>query len=65
MKLKVNNYWKPTPKKWRIIGDTLLIISTSFSGWEFMNNEKEIGFIFLCIGVLGKVITNFANTEQN
>lgn len=63
MKLKANNYWKPTPKKWRMIGDTLLIISTSFSGWEFMNNEKEIGFIFLCIGVLGKVITNFANTE--
>lgn len=65
MKLKLNNYFKPTPKRWRIIGDTLLIISTSFSGYEFMNNEKEIGFIFLCIGVLGKVITNFANESQN
>jgi hypothetical protein len=64
--MKLNNYFKPTPKKWRVIGDTLLIISTSFSGYEFMNNEKEIGFIFLCVGVLGKVITNFANeTEQN
>lgn len=57
----INNYFKPTPRKWRIIGDTLLIVSTSFSGWEFMSNNQEIGFIFLCIGVLGKIITNFAS----
>lgn len=65
MKLRTKNYFKPTPKKWRIIGDTLLIISTSFSGYEFMNDQKELGFIFLCVGVLGKIISNFANETEN
>ena len=39
-----SNYWKPTPKKWRKIGDSLLAAATilSIGGlWQF-DNLKDI-----------------------
>ena len=78
--VKVNNmkklngllchYWKPTPKKWRRIGDGLLASASvlAIGGlWQF-DNLKEIftpteikGLIItsIVLGVLGKFLTNF------
>jgi hypothetical protein len=64
------NYWKPTPKKWRKIGDALLAVSTvlSIGGlWQFDNlkdvftpNELKIMIVLsLVLGVIGKFLTNF------
>jgi hypothetical protein len=64
------NYWKPTPKKWRKIGDSLLAVSTvlSIGGlWQFDNlkdvftpNELKIMIVLsLVLGVIGKFLTNF------
>ena len=64
------NYWKPTPKKWRKIGDSLLAVSTvlSIGGlWQFDNlkdvftpNELKIMIVVsLVLGVIGKFLTNF------
>ena len=64
------NYWKPTPKKWRKIGDSLLAVSTvlSIGGlWQFDNlkdvftpNELKIMIgLSLVLGVIGKFLTNF------
>ena len=43
-KITIKNYWKPTPKKWRRLGDSLLAAATvlSIGGiWQF-DNLKEI-----------------------
>ena len=64
------HYWKPTPKKWRRIGDGLLASASvlAIGGlWQF-DNLKEIftpteikGLIMtsIVLGVLGKFLTNF------
>jgi hypothetical protein len=64
------NYWKPTPKKWRKIGDALLSVSTvlSIGGlWQFDNlkdvftsNELKVMIVLsIVLGVIGKFLTNF------
>jgi hypothetical protein len=68
--MKLNDYWKPTPKKWRRIGDSLLAVSTVLSigglwqfdslGDVFTNNELKFMIISsIILGVLGKFLTNF------
>jgi len=69
LKMKTD-YWKPTPKKWRKIGDTFLAVSSvlAIGGlWQF-DNLKEIftaaeikGMIVtsIALGALGKFLTNF------
>lgn len=64
------SYWKPTPKKWRKIGDTLLAVSSvlAIGGlWQF-DNLKDIFTTFeikgmilssIIFGVVGKFLTNF------
>lgn len=64
MKQLFKNYKKPTPRKWRMIGDMLMIISTSFAGYEFMMNQKEWGLFFLVLGTIGKVLTNFSWEDE-
>lgn len=70
----VSNYWKPTPKKWRRLGDTLLAVSSvlAIGGlWQF-DNLKDVftqfeikGMILssIILGVLGKFLTNFFKEE--
>ena len=64
------NYWRPTPKKWRKIGDSLLAVSTvlSIGGlWQFDNlkdvftsNELKVMIVLsIVLGVIGKFLTNF------
>ena len=63
MKLNLKNYYEPTPKKYRMIGDALLIISSAFSGYNFMSNQEEWGLFFLILGTIGKILTNFKIEE--
>lgn len=64
------NYWKPTPKKWRKIGDALLSVASilSIGGlWQFDNlkdvftsNELKVMIVLsIVLGVIGKFLTNF------
>ena len=68
------NYWKPTPKKWRKIGDSLLAVATvlSIGGlWQFDNlkdvftpTELKIMIVSSILsGVVGKFLTNFFKEE--
>jgi len=64
----MKKYFSPTPRKWRIVGDTLMICSVSFSGMvtglPLSDNTKMwLVFIINAVGVLGKVITNFAGPQ--
>jgi len=72
----VCRYWKPTPKKWRKFGDSLLASSSviAIGGlWQF-DNLKEVfttseikGLIVtsIILGVLGKFLTNFFKEETS
>lgn len=56
---KLNNYYSPTPKKWRQLGDALLGVSTTITGFSLYNEMKEVAFAALIIGVVGKFLSNF------
>lgn len=70
----MKDYWKPTPKKWRRIGDALLASATvlAIGGlWQF-DNLKDVftpnelkGMIMasIILGVVGKFLTNFFKDE--
>lgn len=71
----MKNYWKPTPKKWRMIGDALLATATflvagglfSFDSLKEIFSEKTIKFVIgfaLVIGVLGKFLTNLFKVDD-
>ena len=80
MKKKVNGllcqYWKPTPKRWRKIGDGLLAAASvlAIGGlWQFDNLKEiftptEIKTLIvssIILGVLGKFLTNFFKEDSS
>lgn len=60
---KFENYAAPTPRTWRKIGDSLLIISTTISGYSLLMDEPAIAMTVSVIGVIGKLLTEF-NIEK-
>jgi hypothetical protein len=52
-------YWLPTPKKWRKLGDSLLIVSTFANTFEIVREDHTIAITVLIVGVIGKFLTNF------
>lgn len=66
----MGNYYSPTPKKWRKIGDAILLGSTAIStlmlGAPFSDHVISIIVWSLgVIGVVGKVVSNFAKEDEN
>ncbi len=70
----MNQYWAPTPKKWRKIGDALLAAAAvvAVGGvWQFDTLKEiftagEIKIMIGCsivFGVVGKFLTNFFKEE--
>jgi hypothetical protein len=76
LKKITSSYWKPTPKKWRKLGDTFLAVSSvmAIGGlWQF-DNLKDIFTAFeiksmivssIALGALGKFLTNFFKEETS
>lgn len=62
-KFSTSSYWRPTPRRMRIIGDTMLAISTAFAGAAMLTDYPTIGVIVQMIGVIGKFFTNFSHVE--
>ncbi len=62
---KLTNYYKPTPKKWRKIGDAFLIVGMSITTFVIFADSKWIASISLICTILGKLITNFATDGQD
>lgn len=54
----LSNYFKPTPKNIRIIGDGLLTISTTIGTYSVLMENKYISMSSMIAGLLGKFITN-------
>jgi hypothetical protein len=72
----MKNYWKPTPKKWRKLGDGLLAAAAivAVGGvWQydmlkeiFTTQEIKIMIVSsIVLGVVGKFLTNFFKEDDN
>ena len=71
----MKNFYKPTPKKWRKIGDALLASATVIAVggiWQFESlkevfNTGEIKAMIISsivLGVIGKFLTNFFKDDE-
>ena len=74
--MKASNYYKPTPKLWRKIGDSLLVVALFLSTGALFQYDllKEIYTpnqvrtsitIIICVGVIGKFLTNFFKENES
>ena len=52
------NYWHPTPKKWRKLGDALLGVALIGIPAD-LAGYKWVGLTMFIIGIVGKFLTNF------
>jgi hypothetical protein len=68
-------YWKPTPKKWRKLGDSLLAAATVVAvggiwQWDYLRELftiQELRFLIglsILFGVVGKFLTNFFKDDE-
>ena len=65
----INNYYKPTPKKWRKIGDAILFLSASISAFiptSPLDDGSKLWAMFglNIFGIIGKTATNFFKEED-
>jgi hypothetical protein len=58
-----NNYYAPTPKKWRQLGDALLAVALVGIPAE-LSGYKWIGLTLFIVGIIGKFLTNFFKEED-
>ena len=64
MKFGLKYYFKPTPKKIRLIGDSLAAASLFVSGMTLMEGYKEIAIFIAISGWVGKFLSNmFADVD--
>lgn len=74
MKKIFKNYYKPTPVKWRKLGDSILVIGTIISTTCLAEYEKakeifgvgdlkSLMLTAIVCTALGKIVTNFATVE--
>lgn len=64
--MQLKNYWKPTPKWARQLGDSLLAAGTLASSSAIIADYKTAGLIALGLSVIGKFLSNlFANVGED
>lgn len=62
LKMK-KNYYSPTPAKWRKLGDALLGVSTTITGFAIYEEAKWVAIAALLSGVVGKFLTNLFSED--
>jgi len=62
-KFNLKGYFEPTPKRFRILGDSLASASVFISTYSIINDHQGFGLIVLISGWVGKFITNFFTDE--
>ena len=65
MKASFKNYGKPTPARWKRIGDAILILGTTLSA-SFTGMEVDKGWIMAAIllTALGKMVPNLFSDDE-
>ena len=75
IKFMMKNYWSPTPKKWRKLGDSLLAVATILAvggiwQWDTLKDLftvielRAIIGTSIGLGVIGKFLTNFFKEDD-
>ena len=62
-KFGFKHYFKPTPKRIRIFGDSLAASAVFFASYAAINGMPVLGTIVLLSGWAGKFISNFFTDE--
>ena len=55
----MNRYFKPTPKRFRLLGDALLSVSLFVTSSAIATGNDIVAYISLGLGIVGKFLTNF------
>jgi hypothetical protein len=63
MKFGWSQYFKPTPKRMRVLGDSLAAAGTFGAGIIVLNGHPILGTIVMFLAVVGKFISNFFTDE--
>jgi hypothetical protein len=62
-KISIKGYFLPTPKRFRVLGDSLASASVFVSTFAIVNEHQTLGIIVLISGWVGKFLTNFFTEE--
>lgn len=63
MKFGWKEYFKPTPKRVRVLGDSLAAAGTFGAGIAVLNGHPILGTSVMILAVLGKFLSNFFAEE--
>jgi chloramphenicol 3-O-phosphotransferase len=63
MKFGFKHYFAPTPKRLRVLGDSLAAAGTFGASIVILNGHPVAGTIIMAVAVLGKFISNFFAEE--
>lgn len=63
-KLSLKNYYKPTPKELRKLGDSLLAVSVFIAGSSYALEYHWLSLTAFILAVAGKFMTNFWSVEE-
>jgi hypothetical protein len=64
MKISWKRYFEPTPKRFRVLGDSLAAGSLFVAGLSIMTGHEKIAIGVAVAGWLGKFISNFFSDED-
>jgi hypothetical protein len=64
MKFGIKHYFAPTPKRLRVLGDSLVAAGTLGSSMAIMNGHETMGVVVIVLSVAGKFLSNFFTDEQ-
>lgn len=59
--MKKADYYKPTPKKWRKIGDAIQDTGIVIGSIAAFSPVPWVSVVAVIVGRVGKIITNFAS----
>lgn len=63
MRFGWKHYFKPTPKRIRVFGDSLAAAGTFGASIVILNGHPLAGTIVMVIAVIGKFISNFFSED--
>lgn len=65
MKFSWKHYFKPTPKRMRVFGDSLAAAGTFGASVVILNGHPVAGTVIMVVAVIGKFISNFFKDEDS
>lgn len=62
--VKMKNYWKPTPKRWRKLGDAMLAVSAYAQAQQMFTGQDKLLTALAIVGLIGKFLSNFFTEDE-